>query len=147
MQVLHLIRHCQGYHNVAGKVDPGAYRSFDYWDAHLTQLGWQQAAALRRHIQQLGPAFRADVVVISPLTRTLETAAGVFGSGPWGPGDPGTPFMLPQGGINQAPGTRARTAQDGIAAAGLPRLLAWEGCREHLGQVCAVLALLLGGRV
>lgn len=75
------MRHGEGFHNVAGAANEQEYLNPRWLDAHLTTVGWQQAAALRRHIQGL-PGFRADLVVVSPLTRTLETAAGVFGGGP-----------------------------------------------------------------
>lgn len=130
VKIVHLIRHSQGFHNVAGEADPAAYKSHDHLDAHLTDLGWRQAHALGRHIHAMGAAFRADVVVVSPLTRTLETAAAAFGRGPWAPGQDGsTALMLPQEAV---PGRRA--AQAGISAAGCPPLVAWEGCREHLGE-------------
>lgn len=108
-KVLHLIRHGEGFHNVAGGADPAAYRHWDWEDAHLTPAGWEQALALRAHLAGLGPAFRPGLVVVSPLTRTLQTAAGVFGSGPWQPpaaeGGSGAavaaapPFMLAQEGV------------------------------------------------
>ena len=101
-KVLHLIRHGQGYHNVAGGADPVAYRHWDWEDAHLTPAGWQQALALRAHLAGLGPAFRPGLVVVSPLTRTLETAAGVFGA-PWQP--------------------PAAAGGDGAAAAGAPPVM------------------------
>lgn len=56
----------------------------------------RQARALGKHIRALGPAFRADAIIVSPLTRTLETAAGVFGAGPWQSGDPQPPLMREQ---------------------------------------------------
>ncbi|PRW45389.1 phosphoglycerate mutase 1 isoform X2 [Chlorella sorokiniana] len=128
-KVVHFIRHGEGFHNVAGHADPEEYKSFEYLDAHLTDFGWRQARALGKHIRALGPAFRADAVIVSPLTRTLETAAGVFGAGPWQSGDPQPPFMLEQTAV---PGKRS--AQQAISAAGCPPFIAWEGCREHLGQ-------------
>lgn len=36
------MRHAQGIHNVAGEIDHSAYSSEDYFDAHITPLGWQQ---------------------------------------------------------------------------------------------------------
>lgn len=36
-----------------------------------------------------------EVVVVSPLTRALETTAGVFGSRDWEPGSSCQAFMLP----------------------------------------------------
>jgi phosphohistidine phosphatase SixA len=53
-----------------------------------------QAWALNWHIKQLGSRFRVDAVVVSPLTRTLETAAGVFGSGPWREGSNSQPPLM-----------------------------------------------------
>lgn len=62
-----------------------------------------QALALGQHIRSLGPTFRADAVVISPLTRALETAAGAFGVGPWQRSDPQPPFMVEQVGLGAGP--------------------------------------------
>ncbi|KAL0034530.1 hypothetical protein WJX79_006951 [Trebouxia sp. C0005] len=47
-KVIHLIRHGQGFHNVAGHKDPTQYLSFDWEDAHLTEFGWQQGIPLMR---------------------------------------------------------------------------------------------------
>lgn len=55
-----------------------------------------QALVLNKHIQGLGSSFRVDAVVVSPLTRTLETAAGVFGRGRWPEGDTQPPLMVAQ---------------------------------------------------
>ena len=41
-QVVHLIRHGQGTHNVAGHADAREYKSFEWLDAHLTAEGWRQ---------------------------------------------------------------------------------------------------------
>lgn len=65
-------------------------------DAHLTPYGWAQARKLNSHIKQLGSRFRADAIIVSPLMRTLETAAGVFGSGLWQEDDLPPPLMLRQ---------------------------------------------------
>ncbi|KAI7841457.1 hypothetical protein COHA_004852 [Chlorella ohadii] len=128
-KVVHFIRHGEGFHNVAGHANHENYKSFDYLDAHLTDFGWRQARALGKHIRALGPAFRADAIIVSPLTRTLETAAGVFGQGAWQSGDPQPPLMLEQTAV---PGKRSK--QHAISASGCPPFIAWEGCREHLGQ-------------
>lgn len=73
-----------------------------------------------------------QLVVTSPLTRALETAVGAFGGGKWQ--GRGGILMLEQMAI---PGVRA--AHDTIAAvAGLP-FVAFEGCRERLGQPFTVL--------
>ena len=95
-QVIHLIRHGEGFHNAAGHRDANEYGSCEWLDAHLTPTGWQQAWALNSHIRALGTAFCADLVVVSPLVRTLETAAGVFGAGRWQADEPQPPLMLVQ---------------------------------------------------
>ncbi|KAJ0087286.1 hypothetical protein Patl1_08722 [Pistacia atlantica] len=41
-KTIHLVRHAQGIHNVAGEKGHDAYMSYDYFDAYLTPLGWQQ---------------------------------------------------------------------------------------------------------
>ena len=48
LQIVHFIRHGQGFHNVFGEVDPEAYKSGKYEDAHLTVLGWHQVGAALR---------------------------------------------------------------------------------------------------
>ncbi len=177
-KIVHLIRHGQGFHNVAGHADPALYRSWDYYDAHLTDLGWKQvlmhshlcccqhtslptsptsregnrlakgapapqtsactihadvppnlqALALRQHMQRLGSAFRMDLIVVSPLTRTLETAAGVFGC-PREPTHTQPLFMHAQSAVADK-----RAAQAAISTpANCPPILAVEACREHLG--------------
>jgi hypothetical protein len=64
-------------------------------------------------------------VVVSPLTRAVETAIGAFGGGP---ATSGPLLMLPQDGVE---GVRA--ARTGASAAGVPPFVACELCREHLG--------------
>lgn len=44
-QIVHFIRHGEGFHNVAGQADPDLYRSWTYEDAHLTDKGWAQVCA------------------------------------------------------------------------------------------------------
>ncbi|KAJ4836265.1 hypothetical protein Tsubulata_033010 [Turnera subulata] len=41
-KTIHLVRHAQGKHNVEGETNYKAYLSSEYFDAPLTQLGWQQ---------------------------------------------------------------------------------------------------------
>ncbi len=77
----------------AGRLDEANYLSTDYFDAHLTEEGWRQAHALRAHIKALPEPVGVDVVIVSPLTRALETAVGVFGGAEWRPNAGGTPLM------------------------------------------------------
>jgi len=44
VQTIHFIRHAEGFHNIGWEQND---------DAHLTSRGWQQAAALRRHVSSL----------------------------------------------------------------------------------------------
>jgi broad specificity phosphatase PhoE len=64
-KVLHLIRHGEATHNVQPK--PWGE---DLVDARLTDTGVQQALALRERAATLP----VEVVVVSPLSRALETA-------------------------------------------------------------------------
>ncbi|KAK9930109.1 hypothetical protein M0R45_027165 [Rubus argutus] len=52
--------------------------SYDLFDAHLTPLGWQQVDNLRKHVQECGLAKKVDLVITSPLLRTMQTAVGVL---------------------------------------------------------------------
>ncbi len=66
-----LIRHGQSTFNEvfeATGVDPL------HFDARLTELGHRQVAAARAYAQDLNP----DLVVLSPLTRAIETGLGLF---------------------------------------------------------------------
>ena len=78
---------------MAGRQDNLNYLSQDYFDAHLTELGWRQAHALRDHIRALAEPLGVDVVIVSPLSRALETAVGVFGGAELLPGEEGEPLM------------------------------------------------------
>ncbi len=63
----------------------------------FTTLPWQ-AEALHRHIQYLPEQLQIDLVVSSPLTRTLETATGVFAGQAWSDDSQGIPLMREQSG-------------------------------------------------
>ena len=84
---IHFIRHAEGYHNVetASTGSIACLRRGDcpakehpLWDARLTPKGIRQAEELREYLANRpsgGRSFTAfDLVVVSPLTRTLETA-------------------------------------------------------------------------
>lgn len=78
---------------MAGRQDNDNYLSQDYFDAHLTELGWRQAHALRDHIHSLPEPLGVDAVIVSPLSRALETAVGVFGGNELRPGEEAKPLM------------------------------------------------------
>ncbi|XP_062073843.1 phosphoglycerate mutase-like protein 1 isoform X2 [Humulus lupulus] len=74
-KTLHLVRHAQGLHNEAiSRKDPK-----QYFDPQLTHLGWKQVENLRNHIEECGLHKKIQLVVTSPLLRTIQTAIGVFG--------------------------------------------------------------------
>ena len=60
-QVVHFVRHGEGYHNI-GVVNE---------DAHLTEAGWRQADALKRHIAGLTPALDIEVCASPALCMPL----------------------------------------------------------------------------
>uniref|UniRef100_A0A7N0TVY0 Phosphoglycerate mutase-like protein 1 n=1 Tax=Kalanchoe fedtschenkoi TaxID=63787 RepID=A0A7N0TVY0_KALFE len=123
-KTIHLVRHAQGIHNVDGDKNYKAYMSPEYFDAHLTQLGWQQVDNLRKHVHQSGLSKRIDLVITSPLLRTMQTAVGVFG----GEGYTDRMDILPLMTANA--GNSFRGA---ISSLDSPPFLAVEACREHLG--------------
>ena len=51
VQVIHLIRHGEGFHNIGIANE----------DAHLTEVGWRQAEALNRHMQSVKPLLDVQV--------------------------------------------------------------------------------------
>ncbi len=59
---------------MAGEVDRTQYKNEKYFDASLSPDGWQQAEALGRHVRAVG--LQPELVVVSPLTRALQTASG-----------------------------------------------------------------------
>lgn len=94
---VHFIRHAEGSHNVASRnagTDAVLVDNMDYWDAPLTEAGVEQCLDLRRHLanrpSQGRPFTHFDLVIVSPLTRTLQTAQHIFGP----PRKPGVPSFL-----------------------------------------------------
>eukprot|EP00026_Physarum_polycephalum_P015029 Phypoly_transcript_15611.p1 GENE.Phypoly_transcript_15611~~Phypoly_transcript_15611.p1 ORF type:complete len:252 (+),score=42.34 Phypoly_transcript_15611:49-756(+) len=67
-KIIHLIRHGQAQHNVDNK--------YDILDPTLTALGNQQAKDLGKRFESID----VQLVVVSPLRRTVETALNVFAS-------------------------------------------------------------------
>ncbi|KAL0365242.1 UNVERIFIED_CONTAM: Phosphoglycerate mutase-like protein 1 [Sesamum angustifolium] len=123
-KTIHLVRHAQGIHNVEGDKNYKAYMSPEYFDAHITQLGWQQVDHLRKHVHSSGLIKKIDVVITSPLLRTIQTAVGVFG----GEGYTDRMDVLPLMVANAGNSSRAA-----ISSLDCPSIIAVELCREHLG--------------
>ncbi|KAH1049947.1 hypothetical protein GLYMA_08G064900v4 [Glycine max] len=123
-KTIHLVRHAQGIHNVEGDKNYKAYMNPDYFDAHLTPLGWQQVDNLRKHVRDSGLINTIDLVIASPLMRTLQTTVGVFG----GEGYTDKTDVLPLMVANAGNSYRAA-----ISSLNSPPIVTVELCREHLG--------------
>lgn len=139
---VHFIRHAEGYHNAETEktgsnhclLKPEGKTASEHplYDSRLTTKGVDQAVCLRKilaHRPSGGRSFTAfDLVVVSPLTRTCETALHVFGN----PRKPGLPAFLCNG---EAPyGSPEHKAGVKVPA---PRFLVREECRERFGHyVC-----------
>ncbi|CAL0313981.1 unnamed protein product [Lupinus luteus] len=123
-KTIHLVRHAQGIHNVEGDKNYKAYLNPRYFDAQLTPLGWQQVDNLRNHVRDSGLINKIDLVIVSPLLRTLQTAVGVFG----GEGYTDKTDVLPLMVANAGNSSRAA-----ISSLNCPPIVAVELCREHLG--------------
>ncbi|KAL8128774.1 hypothetical protein V2J09_017929 [Rumex salicifolius] len=123
-KTIYLVRHAQGFHNVAGEKDHELYMSYDYIDATLTPLGWEQVDNLRKHVHASGIFKKIELVIVSPLTRTMQTAVGVFGGEGYSIGMDATPLMVENAWDSGRPA---------IPSLNCPPFLAVEQCREHLG--------------
>ena len=70
--------------DAAGEVDPREYGNEAYADARLTARGWRQCEHFRRTLEMRDAYAKllasCELVVVSPLARAMETAAGMFGS-------------------------------------------------------------------
>ena len=137
---VHFIRHAEGHHNVATSVSAGDHgvllrgelpaSEHEFYDARLTDRGIMQAHLLKKHLttrpSQGRPFTTFDLVVVSPLTRTLETARHIFGRGR----KPGTPAFLD-------PGSEMNVNEGVYGHIAAPRFLVREECRERFGHyVC-----------
>ncbi|EEE60366.1 hypothetical protein OsJ_13496 [Oryza sativa Japonica Group] len=122
-KTIYLVRHAQGVHNVEGEKDHSAYMSPQLFDAHLTPLGWNQVDCLREHVKKSGLAQKIELVITSPLLRTMQTAVGVFGGENSVDGVSAPPLMVENAGHSSRPA---------ISSLNCPPFLAFEACREHL---------------
>lgn len=129
---IHFIRHAEGFHNVLTEEkgdntclhrDEGrTAQEHALWDARLTSKGIKQAEQLREYLANRPSGSRPftafDLVVVSPLTRTLETADHIFGPA-------------------RQPGVPAFSAKLDHTGAPAPKILVREECRERWGKyVC-----------
>jgi broad specificity phosphatase PhoE len=76
---LTLLRHGQGTHNHAAfNHGIGIYHDIAYHDAPLNETGREQCLEAGQVLADLGLLPSFDLVLVSPLTRTLQTATLVF---------------------------------------------------------------------
>ncbi|KAL9250985.1 Phosphoglycerate mutase-like protein [Drosera capensis] len=121
-KTIHLVRYAQGFHNVAGEKNHDAYLSYDYLDATLTPLGWEQVDNLRKHVRD-SLVFSYDFPIEKVQLVTMQTAAGAFGGGVYVNGIDVPPLMV------ENAGNSGRLA---ISCLNCPPLLANELCREQI---------------
>ena len=69
---IYLIRHAQSEANAASDLDNGTF----YYDARLTPLGKEQALNAQNKLKNID----FDLMLCSPLTRTLQTFSLIFPS-------------------------------------------------------------------
>ncbi|KAK8552105.1 hypothetical protein V6N13_120529 [Hibiscus sabdariffa] len=115
-KIIHLVRHGQAMHNVEGDKDRKALLSDHLFDAQLSPLGLQQVSKLRKDVRASGLLKKIDLVITSPLYRTMQTAMGAFGSESQADGGSNDNFSAVPGGVN------------------CPKIMAVELCRDRLGQ-------------
>ena len=73
---LYLIRHGEAIHNVLFKqVGMKTFFDTDFYDTKLTNLGHNQAINLGETWEEIN---KIDLVLVSSLTRTLQTAQNIF---------------------------------------------------------------------
>lgn len=76
-KVVYFVRHAEALHNEAFKVrGRAAYEDPCFLDPELTALGVQQCRALKPLAARVQGSL--DLLVVSPLRRTLETAVHTF---------------------------------------------------------------------
>ena len=76
-RVLHLVRHAQGEHNLAAALHGvSAFTRSELFDAALDATGVRQAAELGRAVD--ASHLGVQLVLCSPMTRTLQTLQGIY---------------------------------------------------------------------
>ncbi|XP_022136313.1 phosphoglycerate mutase-like protein 1 [Momordica charantia] len=121
-KTIHLVRHAQGFHNLNEDLD--SLLSEEFFDARLTPVGWKQVDTLRKHVQSRGISKKIELVITSPMSRTIETAVGTFGGEEHSDDLNVPPLMVENAGGNNRPA---------ISSLNCPPVLAIEDCRELIG--------------
>jgi broad specificity phosphatase PhoE len=119
-KVIHIVRHAQGFHNLSG--------NGNYADASLTNLGWQQSKELSTHLDVFGIKAQVELVVVSPLLRTLQTTIGIWDDNTMFEEGPKDDFST------QMVSALGEAFQATISTPKLPKFVANEWCREKMGK-------------
>ena len=77
-KIIHLVRHAQGVHNIAGEKDPAGYLLEENEDALLSSLGEEQCHSLENSTELTSFSQNASLLIVSPMRRTLQTATLSF---------------------------------------------------------------------
>lgn len=82
-QILHFVRHAEGFHNLVSHKYPRHSEGYErtladpsFFDARLSPLGLQQCEKLREQVAQ--STLKYDLILVSPLARTLQTLSIAF---------------------------------------------------------------------
>mmetsp|Transcript_10367 Transcript_10367/g.24549 ORF Transcript_10367/g.24549 Transcript_10367/m.24549 type:complete len:327 (+) Transcript_10367:134-1114(+) len=86
-KLVYFIRHAEAHHNIAERVHElgtlylqEEHSGWKFHDAGLTPKGEEQCCKLKRELETLSHPLDCELVVVSPLTRTLQTARLTVGS-------------------------------------------------------------------
>ena len=131
------IRHAEGTHNQAAREEgEGAYKSWEWEDAELTAIGIEQArGGLRKRMRGIeegeeeregGSEGGVELVVVSPLRRTLHTAMLAFGEEEEGEEDGGKSDSSNGNGSSSSSSSRRKGK--------VPPFVAMEAVRETAGM-------------
>uniref|UniRef100_A0A7C9DE53 Phosphoglycerate mutase-like protein 1 n=1 Tax=Opuntia streptacantha TaxID=393608 RepID=A0A7C9DE53_OPUST len=120
-KIVHLVRHAEGIHNIDGAQKDK--RSPELFDACLSPLGWEQVENLREHVNACGLLKRIQLVIVSPLLRTMQTAAVAFGGDIQRNSISATPLMV----------ENVKSEHAAVSSLNCPPFMAHELCRERLG--------------
>ncbi|XVF36537.1 hypothetical protein REPUB_Repub19eG0066200 [Reevesia pubescens] len=118
---LHLVRHAQGMHNLESDKSRDPLTSFQFCDAELSSLGWQQVRDQRKDVCASGLLKGIEVVITSPMSRTLQTAVGIFHGEDQADGLDGTSSFEDENGKSDEASNFNR-----------PPIIAYELCRERM---------------
>lgn len=121
-KIVHLVRHAQGIHNLVPEGTPKT--SPELFDASLSTVGWEEVDNLREDVHATGLLKRIELVITSPLLRTLQTATGAFGGDKVKDGEDAAPLLMV---------ADAKNNRDAVSSLECPPLIAVELCRERLG--------------